>query len=129
METFKINEIEKEQAFQDLVDGYTNIFWHYLKSKDHFVAEGKISKDEVVILVKKTLELVAIMDEKDKESIRTMIAGLGSPNALTYYDLATKMGMAGGGPKTFMKNLRSSVFDEMERDASETSKEYIKSIL
>lgn len=124
-----INVVEKEVVFKDLVDSYANIFSHYLNFKNIPIDVDADYNKHIIMLIQKVTDVVMFEDESEKEAVNKIIKSLETPYAFTFYDLAMKMGIAGGSAEAPIKKLRVLVYAEIEKSNSNASQEYIKSIM
>ncbi len=123
-----ISETEKEETVKELIDGYKSIFSYYLLSRGESFAKTDHPKEDFVNLVKKTIELVSMEDEKEKELIQALLDGITQPENLSYYDLAVSLDLLGSTIETSLYKLRMLTYREMEKNNPDIAKKYIKTI-
>ena len=122
-------EAEKEKAIQELIYGYGNVFSHYLLSKGESFAETGQQKEDFINLLKRTIEVIPMENEEEKEPLQTLVNAITDPESLSYSDLATKLDLLGSTIETPLYKLSRLAYKEMEKNDPEVSRKYIKTIL
>lgn len=122
-------EIEKEEAIKELIYGYINVFSHYLLSRGESPQITDQPKEDFLVVIKKILEIIPIEDEGEKKSVQILVDGIAEPENLSYYDLATSLGLLDSAIETPLYKLRILAYREMEKNDPEVAKQYIRTIL